>query len=173
MAIKDSIVNLKKELRTTLNTVPALIDTLIRGLEGVGEAAEEENTYSADERVVGKWIDGSDIYEKVVDFGALPDTTTKNVTHGISNLDRIISFNGTAKSGGTIIPIPYAPLAAIAENGIALLFSDVNVGITTGKDRSSYTAYIVLRYTKSTASRTPEENNTKNDRDEEKNTDER
>ena len=172
MGIKESIANLRKALRTTQTNAPAVIDTLIRGLDGVETAAEEQSTYSSNERVVGKWIDGSDIYEKVVDLGALPDTTTKNVPHGISNLDRIISFNGTAKSGGTIIPIPYAPLAAIAENGIALLFSDVNVGITTGKDRSSSTAYIVLRYTKSAASRSPE-NDTKNDGDEEKKDDER
>lgn len=169
MAIKDSIVNLKKGLRTTLTNVPALIDTLIRGLDGVAEATEEQNTYDTDEHVIGKWIDGSDVYEKVVDLGALPNNTTKNIAHGITNLDYIISFGGTAKSGGTLIPIPYTPLAAIAENGIALLFSDVNIGITTGKDRSSYTGYITLRYTKSAASRSPEENDTKNEGDEEKN----
>lgn len=77
MAIKDSIVNLKKGLRTTLTNVPALIDTLVRGLEGVAEAAEEEITYSTDERVVGKWIDGSDVYEKVIEFGALPNATDR------------------------------------------------------------------------------------------------
>ena len=37
MAIKDSIVNLKKGLRTTLTNVPALIDTLEKGFSEISE----------------------------------------------------------------------------------------------------------------------------------------
>lgn len=173
MAIKDSIVNLKKGLRTTLTNVPALIDTLVRGLDGVEEEAAKGEVYSTSEKVVGTWIDGSEIYEKVVDLGALPNNTSKNVAHGISNLNYIISFGGTAKSGGTLIPIPYAPLTAITENGIAIIFSDANITITTGKDRSTYSGYIALRYIKSSASRSLEENDAKNNGNEEKNNNER
>ena len=36
-----------------------------------------------------RWIDGKPIYRKVIDFGALPDTTTKSVLHGIENTDYI------------------------------------------------------------------------------------
>lgn len=79
MAIKDSIVNLKKGLRTTLTNVPALIDTLIRGLDGVEEATENQTTYSTDEREIGTWIDGSTLYERVINVGALPNNTLKTI----------------------------------------------------------------------------------------------
>ena len=111
MTIKDSIVNLKKGLRTTLTNVPALIDTLVRGLDGVAEAAEEESTYSTDEHVVGKWIDGSDIYEKTINTGAMPNTTTKDVAHNITDLGKVIEIKGIMMtSNGTIaasIPASY------------------------------------------------------------------
>lgn len=49
MALKDNILNLNTALRTTLQNVPAVVDTLIRGLDKVADAAEEQTTYSTDE----------------------------------------------------------------------------------------------------------------------------
>lgn len=168
MAIKDSIVNLKKGLRTTLTNVPALIDTLVRGLDGVAEATEEENTYSTDERVVGKWIDGSAVYEKIINFGALPNEDTKQVAIGTENIDKIIYITGVAIGETWTLSLSFAnPTGTV--NAIALRASKTNVSIITKADYSTYNGYITIRYTKSAASRSPEENDTKNDGDEEKN----
>lgn len=175
MAIKDSIVNLKKALRTTLTNVPALIDTLVRGLDGVAEAAEEENTYSTDERVVGTWIDGSKIYEKVIDCGALPNATTKTIAHGIERLNILISANiiATNDARTTYIPIPYSSETDLTAN-IRLLITNTSINIY---DAMNYNwinkTYAILRYTKSAVSRTSEKNDTKNDGNEEKNDNER
>lgn len=86
MALKDSFINLNKALRTTLQNVPAVVDTLIRGFDEIGDAAEAEVTYSTDERVVGKWIDGSDIYEKTY-YNANKWTATANDVTTISDID--------------------------------------------------------------------------------------
>ena len=53
-------------------------------------------TMSTTERVVGKWIDGRDIFEKVLDLGDLPTSTTapdnsKEVSHGVSDVDKHIT----------------------------------------------------------------------------------
>lgn len=169
MAIKDSIANLRKALRTTQTNAPAVIDTLIRGLDGVAEAAEEENTYSTDERIVGKWIDGSDVYEKVVDLGNLPNATSKSVNHGIENLDKVISMVGVAQSGTSSRTLPYpSPSSPVYTSVLSTA-----VSILTVTDVSDYKGFMIIRYTKSTASRSPEENDAKNDGDEEKKDNER
>ena len=112
-------------------------------------SVESALTYSETEHVVGKWIDGSNIYEKTVNFGALPNTTTKSVDAGISNLKRLIDIRGYAYNGSTCLMIPR--LAISNENAqITLDLYSGNIQIQTGVDRSAYTeCYITLRYTKS------------------------
>jgi len=164
MALKDSFINLNKALRTTLQNVPAVVDTLIRGFDEIGDAAEAEGTYSTTERVVGKWIDGSDIYEKTVNTGALPNASTKEVAHGITDLGMVISIQGIAlvTAANRFAPMPVinpgeTDLIAYfyIEGNNIIIKSDSNF---TGYDNS----YVTIKYTKASASRSPEENNTKN-----------
>lgn len=172
MGIKESITNLRKALRTTQTNAPAVIDTLIRGLDGVETAAEAENTYSTDERVVGKWIDGSDIYEKTIDCGALPNTTSKTVNHGIVNLDRIISIDGISKDS-SLNNIMFPHINTTGAASTSLYVTSTTIVIRTFSDMTTYTStYVTLRYLKAATTRSPE-NDTKNNGDEEKNTDER
>lgn len=106
--------------------------------------------YSTDEQVVGTWIDGKPIYRKVIDFGYLPNNTSRYVSHGISNLKNIISAKGQANrpesSGVTFasIPIPNA-----GNNYVQLDVSDT-IGITTNSNRIAFYGYVFLEYTKTT-----------------------
>ena len=175
MTIKDSIVNLKKGLRTTLTNVPALIDILIRGLDGIAEAAEETvedlGSYSTEERAIGKWINGKTIYEKTINFGTLPNTETSQKSHGIANIDQIVGVEGVAINDTNVtINLPYASAGETTAN-TSLIVNRTIILITTENNRTNYTGYITLRYTKTEASRSPEENDTKNG-DEEKNNEE-
>ena len=45
-------------------------------------------TYSTTETVVGEY-NGKPLYRKIVNFGALPNNTTKEVTHNIPNINII------------------------------------------------------------------------------------
>ena len=141
MAIKDSIAKLRKALRTTQTNAPAVIDTLIRGLDGVEEAAEEERTYSTDERIVGTWIDGKELYEKTINFGALPNSDTKEVSHGIANIDQIIGIDAIAISNtNTTITIPY-----VSPGGeVSIYATRAIISITTASSRSNFNGYIII-----------------------------
>lgn len=130
--------------------------TLTGAISDVDERVSEVNNalsgisdYSLSEKVIGKWVDGSTLYEKTINFGQLPNTTTKNVAHGIVNLKRIIYANGMAyrSTDGLNTPVP-SPQAS-ATNQLLLGVNSTNVSITTYVDRSMYgECYITLQYTK-------------------------
>ena len=66
-------------------------------------------TYSTSEvKTNDVWIDGKPIYRKVIDFGALPNTATKSVNHGISGMGTLVRSNAVAHytAGGSRIPVP-------------------------------------------------------------------
>lgn len=119
--------------------------------------------YSASEQDTGlKWIDGRAIYTKTVDFGALPNNTSKDVAHGITDLDFIISISGGAKSSQYYIPLPYAtyPVSDVLQ----IYADDTNISAVSHTDHSGYTeSYITLVYVKTPPSPEPE-NETKNRR---------
>ena len=88
------------------------------------------------------------VFRKVIDFGALPNTATTTVAHGITTTS-IFSFTriyATATDPSTsFIPIPYA--SSTAANNIELSVDATNVSITTGSDRTGYTTtYVVLEW---------------------------
>ena len=89
------------------------------------------------------------VYEKVVDFGALPNNTSKSVAHNISNIDKIISINGSASTGSYWKPIPFGPgsVSWMIETSV----NTTNVIIETNQNWSEYNkTYVTLRYTKTT-----------------------
>lgn len=110
-------------------------------------------SYSTTEHVVGTWIDGSPVYEKVVDLGTLPNNTTKNVAHNISNLGLVISADFSATDGnGQYIFMPHA----VANSNyityqVSIYVTDTNVVIEVGSNRSAWSGYAILRYTKTSA----------------------
>lgn len=107
-------------------------------------------TYSENELVVGKWIDNKPIYRKVIDIGNLPDASQTIVSHNISNIERIVKLYGSATrdSDKDTLPIPYVTFNANNSGGVTIYVNDTNVLISTSSDRTSYYAYVVLEYTK-------------------------
>jgi hypothetical protein len=90
------------------------------------------------------------VYRKVINFGALPNTGTKSVAHGIT-ITSSVTFTriyATATQPSTsFIPIPYA--SPTLANNIELNVDATNVNITTGSNRSAYTVtYVVLEWIK-------------------------
>lgn len=113
-------------------------------------AVAESQSYSTTEQLTGgKWIDGKPIYRKVIDFGALPNNTTKSVGHNIANLDTVVSFHGIAYDGSYYIPIPY--VNTTSSDSIALYMNNNSIVLKTGIDRTSYTkCHLIVLYTKTT-----------------------
>lgn len=103
--------------------------------------------YSTSEVDTGfTWVDGKTIYKKTINFGTLPNNTSTNVAHGVTGVSAFISNSGYAVSSTTFLPLPYA--ATAAANSIQLAVSGNNINIQTGTDRTGFSAYVTLFYTK-------------------------
>lgn len=161
MALSVSFIKLCKDLKSTLQNVPSVVDTLERGLKDAADAADEQTTYSTTEHIVGKWIDGSDLYERVISVGALPNNTLKTIE--IPTGLKIVSLTGTAinPTNGVTLTIPYVSLGGTT-GSVNVSAGDGVISITTDVNRGPFSdTYIIIRYIKTTANRAPE-NGTKN-----------
>lgn len=118
-------------------------------MRGLNYPIKDELSYSTNEIDTGTtWINGSKIYKKTVNFGSLPNNTSKSVAHGISNINQIVRIEGYAfGTSGDITPLPYASVTSLGYM-ITLTANRANVNIHTGEDRSGLTGYITLYYTK-------------------------
>lgn len=107
--------------------------------------------YSSEESFTGMyWIDGKKIYEKTINIGTLPNkgnSGVKNVAHGISQLDRVIDIRGIAVSDTETILLPHNNPWVLGES-VTIRVSGANITVDTNSNKSSYTGYVTLKYTK-------------------------
>lgn len=120
---------------------------LVNAINEVNTNLTNLNTYSTTETIVGKWIDNKPIYRKVINFGALPNATTKSVALGIANIDQVVNLNCIATSGTIIRTLPTGSPSG-DEYNIDFYITGSNIEINTGIDRSAYSAYVIIEYTK-------------------------
>jgi len=103
--------------------------------------------YSNTETETGKlWIDGNPIYRKVVNIAALPNTTSTTYPHGITTTDTIISCRGMANSGTNELPMPRT--GAGGAGWIDIYANSTNITIASGTDLSTWSAFVIMEYTK-------------------------
>lgn len=103
--------------------------------------------YSTTEQKTGqKWIDGKDIFVKTVNFGTLPNNTTKVVGVEI-DADTVLKMEAFAIDSNSTLPIPRI---AAGSNGIDLYYtySTNSIVITTYKNMTTHNGYVTLYYTK-------------------------
>ncbi len=90
------------------------------------------------------------VFRKVINFGALPNNTTKSVAHGliVTSGYTFTRIYGCASTPSTIfIPLPYA--SGTSADIIELFVDGTNVSIKTGADKTTYTVcYVILEYLK-------------------------
>lgn len=89
-----------------------------------------------------KWIDNKTIYRKVIDFGTLPDSTSKSVAHGISDISRVVKIEAVMYQGASSWVIPYVSVSGVSVEGS-------NVVINTTADLTGFSAFVTVYYTKS------------------------
>lgn len=154
MKYKDPSTGQLKELSLkAADTLP--IGTIVDydGKE-VPEGWEKYGTddYSTEETFTGKhWIDGKSIYRKVIDIGNLPNATKKEVTAGISNLKYVTRLYGLATTGAYTITIPDTyPNNAVYDTRLSYDNSTGKIVLFSESDRSTYTGYVIMEYTKTT-----------------------
>lgn len=95
----------------------------------------------------GKAATYRQVYRIVVDFGALPNTATKSVAHGIANISSTFTFTRMYGAATNPVGLLYLP---IPNSDITLSADATNVNVTTVANLTAYTrTYIVLEYLKS------------------------
>lgn len=145
-----AIYGFKKNIEFDLTAVVASVSTdASKCMLSDGTSIEDAITYSTTEHVVGSWIDGSPLYEKTIDFGTLPNNSTKEVAHNITNLNHVLDVKGMCwSSNGIHVPLPFS--YPTTENCIGVYTTATAVAVRTGMDQTNQTScYITIRYTKS------------------------
>lgn len=104
------------------------------------------------EQLVGRFGD-KPLYQITVDCGLLWASMNKSITTEIV-IDKIISIEGVALSNSEILPLPYIG-RQVNDGAISLYITKgsgnkATINITTFSDRTSYTGYVTIQYTKPT-----------------------
>lgn len=97
-------------------------------------------------------ISNKPIYKKVINFGSLPNATTKTVAHGITGIDFImIDFSNS------FILVPGVPDASFSgmvvwsgADSVGAYLSSGNIFVYAGNNRTNMVGYFTLKYTKTT-----------------------
>ena len=104
--------------------------------------------YSETEHEVGKWIDGSPVYERTYQ-----GTTSSNTQHNISNLSAIISVECIAYGGSSgWRPVPYSYGNNNSGSWCCGVYVDnTSIVMQSGTSFASYfpKTYVTIQYTKS------------------------
>ena len=114
--------------------------------------------YSTDEHIVGTWIDGSTLYEKTVSFTTGSDGAYNTYDTGILNPDTIMfDFNASyyETSNAKVQALSY--WGEIPSSGYSNAFcilankvdNKIRIDYRVGSTASGKTAYVTIRYTKS------------------------
>lgn len=91
------------------------------------------------------WVD-SQVYQKLFTVLSLPNTTTLSIEHGLTSFD-IVGIEAIARSGTDWLPLPYVDTSALGSQ-IEISVDTENINITTGSDRTSLSAQVLLKYSK-------------------------
>lgn len=106
------------------------------------------DNYSTGEVMIGTWIDGKPLYRKVIETGRI-SSTTKNVAHGISNLDRVIKLEGIGGASGFFATLPRVSQSQLIYQ-CGLQLTGNNIVIQAGSDCSFDDSFVIVEYTKTT-----------------------
>ena len=108
--------------------------------------------YSTDEVVIGKWIDGRNLYRKVFNVGQLSSGYSTAREHGITNFDRAIYLYGSARntesSSRFTLGLPYPENDGSPGVVMALQASSTNISIYHPANLSRYSAVVIMEYIK-------------------------
>ncbi len=133
------------KLRQYLNNIARATNTKDSGIYNSSETVTGQQflpTFSTETESSATY---RGVLRKVIDFGALPDTGTKSVPHGIiftaeQSVTRL--YGAATEPGLTWYPLPYA--APVDTNNIELNLTATTVNIVTGRDRTNFTRCFVV-----------------------------
>lgn len=112
-----------------------------RTVNGVKEWVNPPMVFGVEYRTTERW-NGKIVYSKVVDCGKLPNTSEKNISHGITGLTNFLSVRAMAcLAGGTQFEM-------VKCEGDSVKANSTTVTLKTLWDATSFQAYTYLKYVK-------------------------
>lgn len=140
LAIKSTYVaQIAYNLRDNKDIITAMRQNYVgtwQPWEYVNPPMELGTEYRTTERYLGK-----PVYCQLVNFGALPNATTKRFRHGIPGIGAVIAVYGSA---GDQVLSP----GAFGGSLLTIAADNTEITIKTSGDISAYGAYVALKYTK-------------------------
>lgn len=113
-----------------------------------GRLADPSSNVAA-EYWTGRYVNGRKRWAKTIDFGALPNTTFKNVAHSISSLELGDAWYphifATASDGTTVYVLPLITTTGVVGS---FTINATNVNIITNTNLSSYSTHVIIEYCK-------------------------
>lgn len=133
--------DLREEVNDLYQTTASSVNSKIGGLYVPQEKINSEQYFDSANPQKFR-----NVYRMTVDFGALPNSTSKSIPHNITGWNS--EYRLTSAFGAATDPsIPESQ--PIPNEGIKLLINATNVIITTSSNLSSYTySTVVIEYTK-------------------------
>ena len=134
---------------TSTSTTDVLSANMGRELNEKIKNIDVLEEYSTDEKVIGKWIDGKPLYQKVIEIGAVSTTEVATAT-GVTNIEQVIDLKG----GGTMIAGQFLKWGFENAAGFCSCYFDKNrnvvVSIVSTTAYNLKRGYAILEYTKTT-----------------------
>lgn len=118
------------------------------GLYKASVPIQSGDIYSLEERQIGVWTDGKPLYQKTIDFGELPNNTTKQVNHNVSNIETVVEIKGVSYVNNLIYGENLPPVTAGKAFRASVRENVVEVSSTD--NWTGYNARITFKYTKTT-----------------------
>lgn len=124
-----------------------LIKKILNNLKNI---ADGNKIITGQEVATNEYIDGKRVYRKRINCGNLPNATSKTVSLSLSNVN-IIKIEGIAKNSSDAsnnLPLPYMDPRNLQTCVMLSIISGYNIALVTAEDKSYYTAYVTVYYTK-------------------------
>ena len=150
-SLKEAFLNLASSLGHCQENSRSIVDVLKRGCSDLAENAEgggggSLHEYSTTEHIVGKWIDGSDIWEKTIDVTGFSATNGANncfsgeynLGDNIPNVSHLWFVNGYYFTGNLY-------RSFIAGNGSP---SDKTIELYANYSRTNVDGIVTIQYIK-------------------------
>ena len=153
-ALAEQIARISEQGQDFSGEISSLTARLTAAEEAIA-AISTDVIYSTEERLIGKWTDDSDLYEKTVIIPSLGDGASRTVTaaHGIEYLGEVVESRGMLLASGVFRPLQGVPIgpdgaSVLPGSGVSYSIDRKNITVVSGTDDlSGYRAYVTVRYT--------------------------
>ena len=116
-------------------------------VKAVNEAFDKISSYSSNEQIIGKWINGENLYRKVFEINMDSSSKEMTISTGISNMKQLTHAYGVGLYQNTIY-IPLNFYNNLGWDSFHLTSKGANIILQRGDNFSITKVYITIEYTK-------------------------